>query len=98
METWMVVAVAMSKDYPGLVTKQITVANPFVPNPNRPLYIGGGKTELDGQSYSVSDPQFANRPRAPRYPFIGRIQDVAVYKAPTINLRSHHAKGRGFQA
>lgn len=68
----------------------------FVPNQARPLYIAGGKTDLNGQTYPPNHPEWPNRPRAPRYPFQGRIQDVALYSVANVAAHTHAAVGSGF--
>jgi Concanavalin A-like lectin/glucanases superfamily len=61
-----------------------TLMQPYVPAQGRPLYIAGGKTDVDP-------------PAAPRYPFIGRLQEVAVYSAvlPVEDIARHFAMGSG---
>ena len=66
-----------------LPTVERTIAPSFTPNPSRPFFIAAGKTDKDP-------------PAAPRYPFVGSVQDVAVYNVATIKVDTHGARGMGF--
>jgi hypothetical protein len=60
-----------------------TFAPAYRKNVGKPLFIAEGRTDVDG-------------PGAERYPFIGRIQDVAIYNSVSVDIPHHSAAGQGF--
>jgi hypothetical protein len=63
----------------------------YVPNDAQPLWIGGGAP------FVARRPQPADVPSSPLFPFVGAIQDVAIYNAAlsAADIVTHYNHGRG---
>jgi len=64
----------------------------YVPNSTQPLWIGAGAP------YVVRRPQPAGVLASPLFPFVGAIQDVAIYSAALTSdvIVTHSDNGSGF--
>ena len=68
------------------------VTSAYVPNTTNPLWIGAGVP------YIAMRPQAAGVLASPLFPFVGALQDVAIYKAaltPDV-IQTHLQNGSGF--
>jgi hypothetical protein len=71
---------------------QTQIPSPYVPNTTQPIWIGAGAPFV-----ARRPTQAAGMPGSPLFPFVGAIQDVALYRTalPASDINTHFRNGNG---